>query len=396
MGQSLNLRVIAGGVETAEHLEYLWDHNCDEAQGYFLGEPVSPEKLSRRSIRVGALNRKTVVKAIDRSRMALKIEGAALRSTIAEAELPTPGRTSRTKGWVKSAIRSRSSDSQSIESLPRYWTRTEGARMYKARNAAIQSSPSIPQQNDDSTQINIDLELRVEVLSARLKAANLETEAFSCSVAHELRGPLQMMSNLCYLIHSPNQGELSDERTLMLDQVCASVTTMAKMIDDLLELSHTTGAKLQMKQVDLSLLTISILNGLARTDPDRKVVTSVEPGCLVTADPALIQIALQNLLRNAWKFTVHRDPAQIEFGCTHRLIGSIFHVRDNGAGFDPRSTDRLFKPFQRLHSATSFPGIGIGLATIRRIIDRHGGEVWAEGEVGKGATFYFTLQSPEP
>ena len=267
--------------------------------------------------------------------------------------------------------------------------------MYKARNAAIQSSPRVPKPNDSSDQANVDLELRVEVLNARLKTANLETEAFSCSVAHELRGPLQMMSNLCYLIHSPDQGELSKERTLMLDQVCDSVTTMAKMIDDLLELSHTTGAKLQMEQVDLSLLASSILKGLAETDPDRKVVTLVEPGLRVTADPGLIKIVLQNLLRNAWKFTGQRDTAQIEFGCTHRLFGSVFYVRDNGAGFDPRSTDRLFKPFQRLHSATTFPGIGIGLATIRRIIERHGGEVWAEGEVGKGATFHFTLQSPE-
>jgi light-regulated signal transduction histidine kinase (bacteriophytochrome) len=170
---------------------------------------------------------------------------------------------------------------------------------------------------------------------------------------------------------------------------------MAKMIDDLLELSHTTGAELHMSQVDLSALASSILNGLADADPDRKVVTLVEPGCRVTADLGLIKIVLQNLLRNAWKFTGQRDQAQIEFGCTHRKIGSVFHVRDNGAGFDPHSSDRLFKPFQRLHSANKFPGIGIGLATIRRIIERHGGEVWAEGEVGKGATFYFTLQSPE-
>jgi light-regulated signal transduction histidine kinase (bacteriophytochrome) len=264
-----------------------------------------------------------------------------------------------------------------------------------AGNADIQSSAETPERNDRSDQLNVDLDLRVEVLSARLETANLETEAFSCSVAHELRGPLQKMSNLCYLIHSPNQGELSEERALMLDQVCDSVTTMAKMIDDLLELSHTTGAKLQMEQVDLSLLASSILKGLAETDPDRNVVTLVEPGCRVTADPGLIKIVLQNLLRNAWKFTGQRNPAQIEFGCTHRLFGIVFHVRDNGAGFDPCFTDRLFKPFQRLHSATTFPGIGIGLATIRRIIDRHGGEVWAEGEVGKGATFHFTLQSPE-
>jgi signal transduction histidine kinase len=268
--------------------------------------------------------------------------------------------------------------------------------MYEARNNLDKVPPIIPQRGTGSNQAIVDLELRAKALSALLQAANLETETFSCSVAHELRGPLQIISNLCYLIQSPNQGEISEERSLMLEQLCVSVTTMSKTIEDLLEFSRSTGAELHMSEVDLSILARSILNALAETDPDRNVRTLVEPGCRTTADPCLIQIVLQNLIRNAWKFTGQRDPGQIEFGCTQDLIGIVFHVRDNGAGFDPGQADRLFKPFQRLHSASKFPGIGIGLATIRRIIDRHGGQVWAEGEIEKGATFYFTLHSPEP
>jgi len=126
------------------------------------------------------------------------------------------------------------------------------------------------------------------------------------------------------------------------------------------------------------------------------VEIEVQSKCQVNADPGLMQIALQNLIRNAWKFTGLRNTAKIEFGCTKRDGRTVFYVRDNGAGFDQSFADRLFKPFQRLHAVSEFPGTGIGLATVERIIRRHGGDVWAEGEVDKGATFYFTLDSPKP
>jgi light-regulated signal transduction histidine kinase (bacteriophytochrome) len=165
------------------------------------------------------------------------------------------------------------------------------------------------------------------------------------------------------------------------------------MIDDLLDLSRSTSAPLHMKHVDLSELASSILVSLGEASPNRHVETVIEPRCQVSADPGLMQIVLQNLLRNAWKFTSRCETARIEFGCTRRGKGSVFYVRDNGAGFDQSYADRLFKPFQRLHASSEFPGIGIGLATVRRIITRHGGVVWAEGKVDKGAAFYFTLDS---
>jgi light-regulated signal transduction histidine kinase (bacteriophytochrome) len=140
-------------------------------------------------------------------------------------------------------------------------------------------------------------------------------------------------------------------------------------------------------------MAAAILDGLANAYPERNVRTIVHPDCHVVADRGLMQIALQNLLRNAWKFTAKREDAEIEFGCKERPGATIIYVRDNGAGFDPLLANRLFKPFQRLHKADEFPGTGIGLATVRRIMGRHGGEVWAEGEIDKGATFYFTLEA---
>jgi signal transduction histidine kinase len=179
----------------------------------------------------------------------------------------------------------------------------------------------------------------------------------------------------------------------MLAQLRASVTSMSNMIDDLLDLSRSTSTELHLTKLDLSPMASAILDGLAKTNPERRVRAIVHPNCHVVADRGLMQIALQNLLRNAWKFTGRREEAEIEFGCLEQPGASVIYVRDNGAGFDPRLAERLFKPFQRLHGSDEFPGTGIGLATVRRIVGRHGGDVWAEGEVGKGAKFYFTLEA---
>jgi signal transduction histidine kinase len=240
-------------------------------------------------------------------------------------------------------------------------------------------------------QAKVDLERRVEGRTEELQTANRELEAFSYTVAHDLRGPLQAISNLCYLLKEPEQEEGSRQQVSMPAQLRASVNKMSNMIDDLLDLSRSTSAALYKTQLDLSLLARSNLAELAETYPDRHVETFVHPGCFTHADPGLMQVVLQNLLRNAWKFTARSQPAQIEFGCKGRGTAVVFFVRDNGAGFDPGLADRLFKPFQRLHAASEFPGTGIGLATVQRIIHRHGGKIWAESELDKGATFYFTL-----
>jgi signal transduction histidine kinase len=249
----------------------------------------------------------------------------------------------------------------------------------------------IQQRDAALEQAKTGLELRVEERTAQLQAANRELEAFSYTVAHDLRAPLQTIANVCFLLGTVAPEGSAEERAVMLGRLRSSVTSMSGMIDDLLDLSRSTSATLHSKQQDLSLLATTILDGLVKAQPDRRVKITVQPKCFVNADPGLMQVVLQNLLRNAWKFSEKSDTARIEFGCTQEEKGTVFYVRDNGAGFDKRLADRLFKPFQRLHASSEFPGTGIGLATVQRIIRRHGGEIWAEGEVDKGATFYFTL-----
>jgi signal transduction histidine kinase len=252
---------------------------------------------------------------------------------------------------------------------------------------------AIQQRDGALEQAKADLELRVEERTAQLQAANLEMEAFSYTVAHDLRSPLQAMSNVCYLFGVMDQGQASPQKMAMLAQLTATVGTMSDMIDDLLDLSRSSTAELHLSQLKLGPVAASILEGLAKASPERVVETTIASDCAVEADAGLMQIVLQNLLRNAWKFSGRRDVARIEFGCMQRNNEMVIYVRDNGAGFDPRLADRLFKPFQRLHGASEFPGTGIGLATVRRIVGRHGGKAWAEGETDKGATFYFTLHA---
>jgi len=252
----------------------------------------------------------------------------------------------------------------------------------------------IQQQDRALEQAKVDLELRVEERTSQLQVANRELEAFSYTVAHDMRAPLQTIGNVCYLIMETERTESSEEEKHMVLQLRASVVSMSSMIDDLLNLSLSTSAPLRLTRLDLSSVAGSILQGLAEANPKRKFTPVVEQRCYVNADAGLMQIVLQNLLRNAWKFTSKTEGAQIEFGCTKRGADTVFYVRDNGAGFDQHLVDRLFKPFQRLHAASDFAGTGIGLATVQRIIRRHGGEVWAEGEVEKGATFYFTVDAP--
>jgi signal transduction histidine kinase len=252
----------------------------------------------------------------------------------------------------------------------------------------------IQQRDAALEQARNELELRVEERTAQLLAANRELESFSYTVAHDLRGPLEIISNICYLMQNHDTEALLAGNDPMLDRLGASVAEMSNIIDDLLNLSRATSAGLHRRPLDLSDLARSILEDLAVAHPDRDVETSVQLGCHANADKGLMQIVLQNLLRNAWKFTSRNAPARIEFGYAQNGTDPVYFVRDNGAGFDQRMASRLFKPFQRLHAESDFSGTGIGLATVQRVIARHDGEIWAEGEVGKGATFFFKLGHP--
>lgn len=224
-----------------------------------------------------------------------------------------------------------------------------------------------------------------------LEHKNRELESFSYAVSHDLRAPLRRIDSFSRAILESQGDRLDDSGRRYLERVREASQHMSQLIDDVLHLSRVTSAELREHEVDLSSLVSLILTRLQESEPARKVEVRVRPGIVVTGDGQLLRIALENLLENAWKFTGKVPEPRIEFGLTQASGEPTYFVRDNGAGFDMTYADRLFGPFQRLHRQGEFLGSGIGLATVQRIIHRHGGRVWAEGLVGQGATFQFTL-----
>jgi light-regulated signal transduction histidine kinase (bacteriophytochrome) len=241
-------------------------------------------------------------------------------------------------------------------------------------------------------RLNAELERRVAERTAELRAANEELDAFAYSIAHDLTGPLRSINGFAALLERDAGDRLDEESRSDLARIRKSSLRMASLISDLLQLSRLTRATVQRERVDLSSLAREVAEELGATQPDRRVEWRIRDGLLADADAGLARALLQNLLGNAWKYTRDRADPVIELGLAEAQPGSNeFFVRDNGAGFDMTGASRLFTPFQRLHSAEEFEGSGIGLATVQRIVRRHGGKVRAQGEVGRGATFYFTL-----
>jgi len=224
-----------------------------------------------------------------------------------------------------------------------------------------------------------------------LERKNAELEAFSYSVSHDLRAPLRSIDGFSQLLLQDQADHLDAKGQDYLRRVCESAQRMGQLIDDLLLLSRVGRAGLTRARIDLSSIACAVFEELKSKDSERQVQLRVAERLLVEADAGLMRIAFDNLLGNAWKFTAKIPEAQIEIGSKHEEGGAVFFVRDNGAGFEMKYAENLFRPFQRLHSDSDFPGTGIGLATVYRIIDRHGGRIWAEGAVGQGATFYFTI-----
>jgi signal transduction histidine kinase len=237
------------------------------------------------------------------------------------------------------------------------------------------------------------LEVRVQERTAALRTANRELEAFSYTVAHDLRGPLDTVQGMVYILESMAGEDRVAERAEILKQLRQSTHGMALLIDDLLNLSRASTVALRREQVSLSSLAGEIADDLKRSEPARNVAFTIAQLPEVEADAGLMRVALDNLIRNAWKYTSQHAAAHIEFGATRVRGETAYFVRDDGAGFDPKLNDQLFQPFHRLHSRGEFPGTGIGLATVQRILARHGGRIWAEGAIEMGATFWFTLQS---
>jgi DNA-binding response OmpR family regulator len=238
-------------------------------------------------------------------------------------------------------------------------------------------------------------ETRAALLS-ELERKNEELEAFSYSVAHDLRAPLRTIDGFSDALLQDFGEGLDTQARHYLQRIVVSAARMRELIDDLLQLSRVGRADLSRGRVNLSDIARQVLAELRRGDPERHVIETVEDGLTTDADSHLLRVAMENLLGNAWKFTAKVQPAEIQVGVTESDRGPSFFVRDNGAGFNPDYSNRLFRPFQRLHRERDFPGTGIGLATVYRVIDRHGGRVWAEGAVGRGATFFFTIPPARP
>jgi len=227
--------------------------------------------------------------------------------------------------------------------------------------------------------------------TAKLEAANKELEAFSYSVSHDLRAPLRTIDGFARMLAEDCGANLNDAGKGYLGHIEAATHRMAQLIQDLLALSQITGTEMRRSRVELTALAEEIARELRECDPHRQAIITIAPNLVVNADPHLVRIALENLMRNAWKFTGKMPQTRIEVGCTQRDSELIYFVRDNGAGFDMEFAHKLFGVFQRLHRETDFPGTGVGLAIVHRIVTRHGGRIWAEGAPEQGATFYFIL-----
>ncbi|MEX0960465.1 MAG: ATP-binding protein [Burkholderiales bacterium] len=239
--------------------------------------------------------------------------------------------------------------------------------------------------------LNLELEDRVQERTRDLEAMNKELEAFSYSVSHDLRQPLSSIAGFSKMLMD-DYGEKLDAAALhYLQRIHGNVTRMGQLIDDLLDLARVNRAELDIQPVDLTALARQITGRLREPEPQRQVNVHITDGMRAHADRILIGVALENLLSNAWKFSRDRKPAEIEFGCEQRDGRTVFHVRDNGAGYDPQFSHKLFGVFQRLHAESEFPGNGVGLATVNRVIARHHGEVWSESSPGNGAVFFFWL-----
>lgn len=240
-------------------------------------------------------------------------------------------------------------------------------------------------------RLNAELEQRVRERTAELEASTRELDAFAYSVSHDLRAPLRSLEGFSQVLLEDYAEVLDEQGQLYLGRIQANAARMAQMIDDLLDLSRATRTELHRRPTDLGALAREVIAELRARDPDRRVDVGIADGLVAQADPHLVRLVLQNLLGNAWKFTANRPEAAIRLDVEARDGIDVFTVADNGAGFDMRYADKLFDPFQRLHSAAEYEGTGIGLAIVQRIIVRHGGQIAADSRPGEGATFRFSL-----
>jgi light-regulated signal transduction histidine kinase (bacteriophytochrome) len=231
----------------------------------------------------------------------------------------------------------------------------------------------------------------METQKASIEVANRELESFIYSVSHDLQAPLRHISAFSQILIDDFKEQLTEEAIQHLNRIDRASSKMSRLINGLLTLSRLNRAEMNVSRIEMSALADNVAQALRDSDPSRPVSFHIGEDITADADPTLIKAALENLLDNAWKYTSKTTDAIIEFGCELQGNEQVFYLRDNGAGFDMEYADKLFTPFKRLHPAHEFDGAGIGLATVQRIIHRHGGRIWAAASPGQGATFYFTL-----
>jgi signal transduction histidine kinase len=232
---------------------------------------------------------------------------------------------------------------------------------------------------------------RIEEKNIELKESNEELEAFNRTVSHDLRAPLTVINGYCEMLREQLGADLDKKKAHYLDIIMDTGERMNNLIDDILAFSKSGHMAIMPEKVEVSKVAHFIMKRFQELNPDRQAEVIIQENIKITGDDALLYVVMENLLGNAWKFSGKNDNPRIEFGVTSGDEGTVYYVRDNGVGFDPAKAANLFLPFQRLHSQRDFPGTGIGLATVRKIIHRHNGRIWVESSPGEGATFYFTI-----
>jgi signal transduction histidine kinase len=276
-----------------------------------------------------------------------------------------------------------------IGAIGTYWASRRTAPDFQVRLLqSLADSTSIAMENVAILQ---DLDQRVRARTAELEAANVELAAFNAAVSHDLRNPINAIMGFSKVILEQDSDQLTPRSQGWLQRIHGASERMTELIEDLMRLSSASDRMLTLAPVDLSSLADGILDGLRQAEPERTVEVHVERGLALVGDAGLWQIALANLLSNAWKYSAQTHGARIEMGRTIQGQDDAFFVRDNGIGFDMAQADRLFLPFNRLASANGFKGTGIGLVTVKRIVERHGGRIWAESSPGAGATFWIAM-----
>jgi len=263
---------------------------------------------------------------------------------------------------------------------------------YETCRAVVVDISARVRAEDLVRRLNDELENRVIQRTAQLESANKELEAFSYSVSHDLRAPLRGIDGWSLALLEDYGSQLDGQAKTYLERVRSEAQRMGRLIDDLLQLSRLSSTEMNLREVNLSAMAGTIADRLQKEQPERQVEFAIQPRLNANGDARLLEIALTNLLGNAFKFTGKTPQARIQFGQTEVEGRRAFFVGDNGAGFDMALAKKLFGAFQRMHKASDFPGTGIGLTTVQRIVHRHGGRIWAEAAVDQGASFYFTLE----